>query len=201
MKTTLIIFLSLLLAAPALAQGVYVTEGKNGPVYSDKPQAGARELTLPPLNVVDPPPVPAKTQQPSPPAAGAPAKPPAAAAELVAYRTFAIVWPEDDGSVLANTAIFEVRVAVDPPLQLGARHAYAVSVNGRPVDARFTAEEFMIPPEFWGDELPPPNQLMQLDASIVDGDGRVLKSAAPVRFYLRHATLNQQRRPVPRPVK
>jgi hypothetical protein len=45
----------------------------------------------------------------------------------------------------------------------------------------------MIPPEFWGSELPPPNQEMLLEASIVDGNGQVLKQAAPVRFFMRHA--------------
>jgi len=39
------------------------------------------------------------------------------------YRSFAIVSPENEGSVIANTGIFEVRVSVDPSLQLGEGHA------------------------------------------------------------------------------
>jgi hypothetical protein len=172
---------------PALAQGVYVTPGKNGPVFSDKPQAGAKEVTLPPLNVIPP------TKEPLAPAGAVPpiGQPPPDTGVRTpaepAYRRFAIVYPEHDGSVLANTAVFEVRVDVDPPLLLGERHAFVVRLNGRPVGQRFTATEFMIPPEFWGSELPPPNQEMLLEASIVDGNGQVLMQAAPVRFFMRHA--------------
>ena len=185
---------SLLLAAVVQAQDVYVTDGKNGPLYSDRPLPGAREVALPPINVA-----------PSPPAAATPALPPVAgdtpaarAAAPPPYRSLAIVWPENEGSVLANTAIFEVRLTVDPPLRLGDGHAFAVRINGRAVEQRFTASEFMIPPEFWGDTLPTPNQLMQLDARIVDGDGREIVSATPVRFYLRHATRYIPPRPPPR---
>jgi hypothetical protein len=181
---------SLLVATIAQAQDVYVTDGKNGPLYSDRPLPGAREVALPPLNVA-----------PAPPPTATPVLPPVAGdtpatreAAPPPYRNFAIVWPENEGSVLANTAVFEVRLAVDPPLRLGDGHAFAVRVNGRAVEQRFTASEFMIPPEFWGDTLPPPNQLMQLDARIVDGDGREIVSATPVRFYLRHATLRKKPR-------
>ena len=184
--------LCLLFAAVAQAQDVYVIDGKNGPLYSDRPLPGAREVALPPINVA-----------PSPAAAVRPAlsdvtgnAPPGGDVAPPPYRSLAIVWPEDEGSVLANDAIFEVRLAVEPPLRLGDGHAFAVRINGRAVEQRFTASEFMIPPEFWGDALPPPNQLMQLDAFIVDGNGREIASATPVRFYLRHATLYVPPRPV-----
>lgn len=180
------------------AQTVYESKGPNGPVFSNQPSPGAKVLVLPPLNVMEaPPPAP----PPSPPgASAAPPAPPGTASSpataTAAYRSFAIVAPEDDGSVVANTALFEVRLSVDPALRIGDGHAFAVSVDGRPVVQRFTATEFTIPPEFWGDELPPPNQRHQLAAAIVDRDGRVLKQAAPVVFYLRHAT-RLQRRPPP----
>ena len=195
----LLLFLALLVqGVPAVAQGVYVTPGANGPVFSDKPQPGSKAVDLPPINVMTPP---AEVKK-APPAAdaagkaeGAPLAPPP-----LEYRIFSILSPEDNGSVLANTAIFEVRVSVDPALQLGERHAFVVSINGRPVGQRYTATEFMIPPEFWGDTLPPPNQRVQLDASIVDGEGRMLKKAAPVSFYMRHASIRNrppQTRPMP----
>jgi len=198
MKPLLIIVI--LLHCPALqAQGVYVTPGANGPVFSDKPQPGAREVILPPLNVVAPPP------QQTTPAAKESVK--AEAKESVrteaapfAYRAFSIVQPENDGSMLANTALFEVRVAVDPPLQIGAGHAFAVSIDGRAVGQRFTANEFVIPPEFWGDTVPSPGQRLQLDAVIVDRDGRVLSKADPVLFFMRYApTPNRPRQPVALP--
>ncbi len=160
------------------AQGVFVSPGENGPVYSDKPNSGAREVNLPPLNVVTPPPKPAAAS------IGDPVK---RDAEAPLYRSFSIVFPEGDSSVIANTAVFAVRVALDPPL--AERHAIVVSINGRPVEQRFTATEFMIPPEFWGDNLPPPFLEIQLDASIVDANGQALMKAAPIRFFLRHSTI------------
>lgn len=204
MKALWILVILLLPGAALQAQGVYVSPGANGPVFSDKPQPGAREVTLPPLNVVAPPPRPVAS-----PAAQEGAKDevkdgakdaarPAAA--LFAYRAFSIVQPENEGSVLANTALFEVRVAVDPPLQLGEGHAFAVSIDGRRVGQRFTANEFMIPPEFWGDVVPPPGQRLQLDAAIVDGDGRELRKADPVSFFMRYVPPpNRLRHPLPPP--
>lgn len=184
---------------PSWAQGVYMTRGENGPVFSDKPQSGAKQLSLKPLTIVPP----ARDSRSSALPANAPAVESSKPEVLVpGYRRFVIVSPEDGGSVLANTAVFEVRLDVEPPLQLGAGHGFVVNINGRPVNQRFTASEFMIPPEFWGEFLPPVNQAMQLDASLVDGNGQVLKRAAPVRFYMRHTMLhNKPLRPVhvPRP--
>jgi len=183
------------MASRALAQDVFVTRDANGrPVFSDQGQPGARPLTLPPLNVIEPIPVP-------PPAAQGKQKPdtsPAAAREAAAYQRLRIVFPEDESSVAANAAVFEVRVAVEPPLQLAEGHAIVVRINGRAIGQRFTATEFMIPPEFWGDYLPPGNQRYQLDAAIVDRDGVILKRAVPVSFHLR-AVAGVYRRPYPPP--
>lgn len=175
--------LALLLALPAAgwAQEVFVTRGAGGTVYSDKPQSGGKALSLPPLNVVEPVPVAKESAVHRAPDEAA--RPVAAAP---AYRRFSIVSPQDNGSVAANSALFDVRVALDPPLQLGAGHAIVVSVNGQPVGQRFTASEFTIPPEFWGDTLPAGNQRYQLDAAIVDRGGEVLKNAPPVTFIVRY---------------
>jgi hypothetical protein len=185
----------LLLALPAVAQEVFVTRGAGSPVYSDRPQAGGKPVTLPELNVSKPVPV-AKA---APPLASPLRDDSGGATAAPAYRRFSIVSPANDGSVAANTAIFEVRVAVEPPLQLGDGHAILVSINGRPVGQRFTANEFMIPPEFWGDTLPPANQRHQVDAVIVDQHGAVLTRAEPVTFHLRYVEGRQQR-PWPRPL-
>lgn len=180
--------------APASAQGVYVTHGQNGPVFSDKPQSGAKEVTLQPLNVMAAP----KAAPSSASRAGAPAAStlPApgkvdesrAVAARANYLSLVIVAPENEGSVIANTGMFEVRLASDPPLQLGDGHAYMVSINGRPLGQRFTTTELMIPPEFWGGAVPM-NQFAQLDASLVDGSGNVLIRATPVRFFMRYTTV------------
>ncbi len=190
----------LVVQAVALAQEVFVTRGAGGPVYSDKPQPGSRPVTLPELNVSPAVPV-NKTAVPA--VRKTPDEASNRAAAVPGYEKFSIVFPENNGSVAANTALFEVRVALEPALQLGEGHAIMVSVNGRPVGQRFTATEFMIPPEFWGDTLPPANQRHQVDAAIVDGNGAVIRRAEPVTFYLRYVEFRHHRpghRPVPLPM-
>lgn len=176
-------------ASPLHAQGVYVKQGPNGPVFSDKPLPGSKEVTLKPLNVMPAAetrvPVEVKPQNVAPVDGVSPQ-----AADSPFYERFQIVFPENNGSVVANTAVFEVRLAVNPPLRLADQHVFVVSLNGRAVNQRYTATEFMIPADFWA-ELPPPNQAVQLDASIVDGKGQIVKRAAPVQFVMRYATVYQ----------
>jgi hypothetical protein len=188
--------------ALAQTQTVYEVRGPNGPVYSDKPMPGARAIELPPLNVVD-----FKSSNPAtfaPPSSTSPASPvrkPESGKVIASdYRSFAIVAPEENGSIVAPAAVFEVRLALDPALLLGEGHAFTVSINGKPIAQRFTASEFMIPSEFWGDSLPPPNQRYQLSARIVDRDGATLKEALPVVFTLRNELIRPIARPIVRPL-
>lgn len=198
-------------SAAAFAQGVYVTQGEKGPVFSDKPQSGAKEVRLRPLSVV-PVEKNASTVETSqaggkngtvaPPGVGAAKGASGSGGEsrrddaAPAYANFLIVSPEDGGSVVANTGAFEVRLAVEPRLLLGEGHAFVVRINGRELAQRFTSTELLIPSEFWGDSLPAPNQEAQIDAAIVDGTGRVLKRAAPVRFFMRYATVLNRPHPL-----
>jgi len=171
-----------LFCAAALAQGVYVTRGENGPVFSDKPQAGAKEVTLKPLTVVPGATESSSVAKPGPNAGKKENRTPEVAPP---YRSLAIVAPENNGSVAGDTSLLEVRLAVDPPLLLAEGHAFVVRVNGRFVDQRFTATEFMIPPESWPEGYLPANRSVELDATIVDGAGQVVMRAAPIQFYSR----------------
>ena len=178
-------FVLMATGAAVLAQGVYVTPGASGPVFSDKPRAGSKEVTLKPLNVI-PPVETAPAVKVAPEAKGA-----RAGQELPApvYRSLAIVSPENNGSVAGDSSVLEVRLAADPPLLLGDGHVFVVRVNGRFVERRFTSAEFIIPPEFWVDGYIPANQSMQIDASIVDGAGQVMMRAAPIVFYTRQLSV------------
>jgi hypothetical protein len=174
-------------AAQAQTQTVYEMRGPNGPVYSDKPMPGARAIELPPLNVVDfKSASPATLASPQPPPTR---KPESGKVIASGYRSFAIAVPENNGSIVAPAAVFEVRLELEPALLLGEGHAFTVSLNGKPIGQRFTASEFMIPTEFWGDTLPPPNQRYQLSARIVDREGATLKEAVPVVFTLRNTAV------------
>ena len=185
-----------IIADGVLAQGVYVTRGANGPVFSDKPNAGAKEMTLRPLTVVPAtrPSREAPLDEVTPPARDEAKKESAAPV----YRSLVIASPQDGGSVAANSAM-EVRLIVEPPLLLGDGHAFAVAINGRQVSQRFTATEFSLPAAFWDGGLPPANQPMQLEVSIVDGNGKRLFSATPVRFTPRYVVIRPAYRVHPHP--
>lgn len=185
---------SLLAALSAAGQEVFVTRGAGSPEYSDKPRPGAKPVNLPELNRAKPVTVPAVS-------AGAPGVVESRDAPEAppTYRRFSVVAPEDDGSIVTDSAVFEVRVVVEPELQLGEGHAIAIRIDGRSVGQRFTANEFMIPAEFWGADLPPPNQRHRLEAVIVDRNGVILRQANPVTFQLRQARWSYPR-PWPRPV-
>jgi len=165
--------------ACAQADTIYKSPGGSGPVYSDRPTPGGRAIDLPPPNIAQPPPRPVPAPR-STEAEKVPAPP-----QAEAYRSFRITQPEHMGSAAANTANFEVRVAVEPPLQTKFGHAFVISLNGRPVGKRYFFNEMLVPPEFFGDTIEV-NQHFRLEASIVDRDGKVLLTAKPVDFTMRH---------------
>ena len=120
--------------------------------------------------------------------------------QAVAYRTLRITQPEADGSASDNTALFEVRVAVDPALQHALDHAFVVTLNGKAVDRRYTGTEMMIPPEFFGDGTRA-NERFRLKVWIEDRDGNVLIEAAPVDFVMRHVATRPDGPGRPLPVR
>jgi hypothetical protein len=168
------------LSVHVLAQDVFVTRGENGPVFSDKPQSGAKEVKLRPLTVV-PAPDTVSTSDARKPVdwpAGTPERVSREAAP--AYRSLRMVMPTDGGSVAGDTALLEVRLDVTPPLLAG--HSFMVRIDGRPVDQRFTATEFVIPPEFWPDGFLPSGRSVQIDVAVVDERGQVVLRAPSARF-------------------
>ena len=132
----------------AMAQTVYESTGGQGKVYSDRPMTGSKPVELRPLNVMEPTPV-----APSTPKAAGPEES-KSASPVPGYRKLSVVFPETGGSVASNTATFEVRVSIDPPLQIGKGHAFLLRLDGRTVGARYTSTEMMVPPEFFGDVIP-----------------------------------------------
>ena len=169
------------LCAEVPAQSVYVTRGENGPVFSDKPQAGAKELTLKPLTVIPAPQgnVPAnKAGSPSggPDARQAERKPPEA---VTPYRSLTVVEPADGGSVAGDTSLLEVRLAVDPPLLLAEGHTLdeAVQSLGHVAEGVYSARTVVQRAQAAGVEMPIASAVLALL------DGRMSAQAA-VRFLL-----------------
>lgn len=169
----------------AQAETIYKAPGDSGPVYSDAPTPGSREINLPPPNIVQPPP-----KLPPAPQEIATEKVPAQAER---YRIFHIIQPEDGGSVAATTTAFEVRVAVEPPLQTEFGHAFTLKLNGKAVSKRYLFPEMLIPPEFFGDTIRVPQQFL-IEVNIVDSRGKVLLTAQPVEATMRDVLLPLPRR-------
>lgn len=168
--------------ALAQAQGVYVTRGEKGTVFSDKPQPGARPVELPPLNIIR---LPKEKKDPgeAAPSIGAghheKEKP---AATAVTYTDFSVVFPENESRIVAGRDNLEIRLSVAPPLRTGEGHAFRIRLNGREVVQRFVSQSCVIPPEFWNEGPPPDNLPVQVEASLVDANGQELMKAAPIRF-------------------
>ena len=184
------------LCAEIPAQGVYVTRDKNGTVFSDKPQAVSKELNLPPLTVVPAQPTSGtnKTESLSRPDARQTER---ERPEPITYRSLAILAPADGSSVGGDTSFLALRLAIDPPLLRAEGHAFVVRIDDRPIAQRFTATEFVIPPDFWPDGYLPSNQSLQIDVAVIDGRDQVLMRAPSVHFR----TLPVLVRPRPYPIR
>lgn len=185
MNRTILLVCGLLLASGVMAQTVYESKGGKGRVYSDQPLPGSKPVELPPLNIIEPVPV-----APAAPKAGIEDARPAVS--VPAYRNLAVVFPEAGGSVAANYATFEVRVSIDPPLQVGKGHAFSLRLDGRAVPGRYTATEIMVPPEFFGDLMPAGVQRHVLEVSVVDAQGGTLLTSVPVDFQTRFVNVQQR---------
>ena len=195
MNKTIFLICGLLMVNGAMAQTVYESKGSKGRVFSDQPQPGSKPVQLPPLNVIEPVPIAPATPRPA-----VEQTPPEA--RVFAYRQLAVVFPEANGSVAANNATFEVRVSIDPPLQVGMGHSFFLRLDGRAVPGRYTATEMMVPPEFFGDVAPAGVQRHVLEVSVIDGQGGTLLTAPPVDFQTRFVNNLQRphRLPPPYPV-
>lgn len=160
------------LATAALAQPVYESKDRAGPVFSDQPTPGAREVDLPPLNVMDPVTAPPAQQQPSP--------------GSIAYREFVVVEPADGGTVHTNTGQFTVRCRLDPALQSGQGDAIVVRLDGTLLPTTRTSPEFDISSDEW--QLAAVDSVEhQLQLSVVDPSGQVRIVAPVVGFYVHRA--------------
>lgn len=166
---------ALLFAAPAAPQPVYESRDAAGPVFSDRPAAGATEVTLPPLNRMDSP-------QPPPAAQAAPAAPAAPA-----YTALNIVQPANGDTIHANTGQFSVRLALEPALQSELGDAIAVRLDGTPLRTTRTKLHFDITPEEWQSAASDSVE-HQLEVAVVDRSGSAMIVSPGVRFYVHRAS-------------
>ncbi len=170
-----------LLVAIALAIGptlaaaqstVYESKDKAGPVFSDRPSTGAKQIELGPANVIQTTPVP----QQATPTATAPY-----------YTALAISSPENEGTIHSNTGAFDVSVQLQPALQSARGDRIIVRLDGRPLKRRFSSVRFGVTEADWQNSANPDNVEHTLQAVVVDKGGAVLIESAPVKFYAHRA--------------
>ena len=162
---------------PALvsAQGpVYESKDKAGPVFSDRPSAGAKPVELAPPNVIQTTPLP--KQQPAP----------AVAAPY--YTALAISSPENGGTIHSNNGAFDVRVQLQPALRTARGDRIAARLDGRALARRFSSAKFGVTEADWQKSASPDNVEHTLQVVILDKSGAVLIESALIKFYAHRAT-------------
>jgi hypothetical protein len=164
----------------SLAQTVYETKDKAGPVFSDRPSPGASAVQLQAPNVVDAPPAP---------------KPPAAASASAApapYKRFVIERPAEQDMVHTNTGAFAISASLSPPLRPSDR--VRVLLDGNLVPTIFRSTDIRLSEADWQDAAVSLNGEHTLQLAVVDADGKPAIETAPVRFYARGAAVGGGRR-------
>ena len=171
------LLLALCAALAAAQTKVYESKDKSGPVFSDQPSPGAKELTLPPPNVM---PGSAPQQQAAPQPA------------LPAYRLLNILSPEDKGTVHSNTGDFDLRVQAAPELRAGDR--IRVKLDGTLIGRDFQSTAISLTDADWQAAASSSSIEHTLQVAIVDGNGKLLIESPPVSFYARRTAAGQGRR-------
>jgi len=162
----------LCIATVAAAQPVYETSDRDGPVFSDIPSSGAREIPLPQINLMD---------SPSTPAAAQPAP------AMAPYTAVQIIQPENGGTVHSNTGLFSMAVALSPDLRTERGDAIAIKLDGTVLPVRRITLQFDISSDEW--QMAAKDQVEhQVEVAVVDRAGMALLIATPVRFYAHRAT-------------
>jgi len=175
MKRNALPLLIWLLPAIACAQTMYECPGKEGPVFTNTPCAGGKELDLGPPNVID---------------TGNPPQQQPAQVDAPVYSVCTIVSPQYGGTVHTNTGAFQVSLALPPGLQGG--NAISVSLDGTQLPTLRYSLQFDITQEEW-DSAAAANVQHLLQASVVDRSGNTLIAATPVQFYVHRAFRKEQR--------
>lgn len=178
------LLLLLLISNFVFAQTIYQwTDAQGNTVYSDKPQQGAQEVTVPDLPSYQAPkpaakPVTQQVQKITPP--------------QTIYKTLTIESPKAEATVWSNPGIIPVRVNMEPALAKGDK--LIITVDGKTQLETSTSSSL----ELKGIE----RGTHSIQAKIIDPDGKVAKTSQAVTVYLHKASVNQMSPPkvITRPV-
>lgn len=168
-------------AMVSMAQTVYESRDKAGPVFSDRPSPGASTVQLEAPNVIDVTPVPKQSPQAAP-ASTAPAP----------YRRFVIERPTEQGMVHTNTGSFGISASLSPPLRRDDR--VRVLLDGNLVPTIFRSTNIRLAETDWQDTAVSLNGEHTLQLAVVGADGKPTIETPIVRFYARGAAVGGGRR-------
>jgi hypothetical protein len=159
---------------------IYESQGPSGPVFSDQPSPGAREVILPPPNVVVVPPLPPPETD-----ATAPADPPAP------YTALAIASPAEGDTIHTNTGAFDVTLKIAPFLRDGDR--IELKLDGTVLRRAFRSTAISVTEDDW-QSAAAENVQHTLQAAILDQNGNLIVESPVVSFYAHRATIHRGRR-------
>ena len=176
-----VLVLSALLSSGAWSQvTVYEKQGKQGPVFSDRPSEGAAPVNIAPnVNVVESPKI-------------APQAPPAAPAVAPPYQRLAVDTPADDGTIHSNTGAFTVKAKIEPALRKGDR--LRVLLDGNVLPGRYNSATAKITSADWQGAANSDNTKHSLQLVIEDKACNALMESAVSHFYAQRATIRKQAR-------
>lgn len=182
MRTHRLAALALSIWAPlALGQGsIYESQGASGPVFSDRPSPGAKEVVLPPPNVVSSEVLAPPQQVPAPHPEQGPV-----------YRKLAIAAPANGDTIWTNTGAFDVQVELVPALRDGDR--IEVKLDGTVLPRAFRSGAIGVTEEDW-QLAAAENVEHTLQVAVLDAKGTVVAESSVVRFYAHRATREHRRR-------
>lgn len=160
-----------LLSLTAQAE-VYRIVGPDGSItFTDQPGPGAEAVELPPIMTYTPPPRETGTE--------AEAEEPGAE-EALPYRHFSVAAPADESTIRDNQGNLSMRLRLDPPLQAGLGHRIQFVVDGVEQGEPTTSPAATFQNLDRGSH--------RLSAHILDAQGNVLETAAPVTVFLHRAS-------------
>jgi hypothetical protein len=153
-------------AMAPLAQTVYESKDKTGPVFSDKPSPGAKPLQLEAPNVVSPP--------------------------AVTPARLVIASPSNQDSVHSNDGAFGISARLSPPLRPNDR--VRVLIDGNLVPTVFRSTSPRITPADWQATALGDRGEHTLQLAVVDANGVPAIESPVVGFYLHRAAVGGGRR-------
>jgi hypothetical protein len=165
-----------------MAQTAYESKDAAGPVFSDRPSAGASALSPAAPNILSPP---AATPKPAPSSS-------VSAAVASRYRRFVINRPSEQDTVHTHTGEFGVSASVSPPLRSSDR--ILVLLDGNLVPNVYRGTNLRISESDWQSAATGTQGEHWIQLAIVDADGNRWIETAPVSFRVLRATTGGARR-------